>query len=343
MPTALTLLGLLQASIRTRQYLGAENLALRHQLAVLKRSVKRPRIEDSDRIFWILMRRTLKDWAECLHFVQPETVLRWHCKGFKYFWNRKSKPKTPGRPSIGWELVHLIRRMSQENVTWGAPRIQSEMATLGHDIAETTVAKCMVRHRNPEAGQRWSAFLRNHMSATIACDFLTVPTVTFKNLFAFVVLHHGSRRILHVNVTAHPTAEWTAQQLVEALGADDAPDATHLIRDRDAIYGDVFRRKVGALGLRDVVTPKASPWCNGFAERVIGTIRRECTDHLIPMGERHLQRVLREFAEYYNTGRCHQSLDGTAPVPRRRQSVGEGSVQSRPVLGGLHHVYSRVA
>ena len=215
--------------------------------------------------------------------------------------------------------------MSQENATWGAPKIQAEIAVLGHEVAETTVAKYMVRHRNPESGQRWSTFLRNHMASTIACDFFTVPTVTFKNLFVFVVLHHGSRRILHVNVTAHPTAEWTAQQIVEALGDDDAPELTHLLRDRDGIYGELFQRKVTALGLRDVITPKASPWCNPFVERVNGTLRRECTDHIIPMGEQHLLRVLQEFiGEYYNTGRCHQSLDGNSPVPRRRQQVGEG-------------------
>jgi putative transposase len=204
MLTVSTILGLLQASLRTHQRLVAENLALRHQLAVLKRSVKRPRIDDSDRVFWILMRRTFKQWKDCLHFVQPETVLCWHRKGFKYYWKRKSKPKTQGRPAIGWKLVHLIRRMSQENATWGAPKIQAEIAVLGHEVAETTVAKYMVRHRNPESGQRWSTFLRNHMGTTIACDFFTVPSVTFKNLFVFVVLHHGSRRIVPMTRSANP-------------------------------------------------------------------------------------------------------------------------------------------
>jgi transposase InsO family protein len=181
------------------------------------------------------------------------------------------------------------------------------------------------------------------MHTTIACDFFTVPTVTFSNLFVFVILHHGSRRILHVNVTAHPTAEWTAQQLVEALGDVAAPEVTHLIRDRNGIYGEVFQRKVNALGLTDVVTPKAGPWCNGFAERVIGSLLRECTDHIISLGERHLLSALQEYVEYYNTGRCHQSLDETSPKPRRRQRVGDGDVQSRLVLGGLHHVYTRAA
>ncbi len=171
-----------------------------------------------------------------------------------------------------------------------------------------------------------------------------MPTLTFRNLFVFVVLHHGSRRILHVNVTEHPTAEWTAQQLVEAMGNDDVEQIDRLLRDRDVIYGDAFQRRAEILGLTEHVTPKQSPWCNAHCERVIGTLRRECTDHLIPFGERHLVRVLREYIEtYYNVARCHQSLDGDAPVARRRWSPADGEVQARPVLGGLHHVYSRAA
>jgi putative transposase len=179
--TATALLGLLQASLRTRIRLVVENLALRHQLAVLKRSVKRALIEDSDRIFWILLRRTFKEWRDCLHFLKPDTDARRHRRGFKYYWKRKSKPRKQGRPAIGWKLVHLIRRKSQENATWGAPKIQAEISVLGHEVTETTVTKYMVRHRDPESGQRWSTFLRNHMGSTIACDFFTVPTATFKN------------------------------------------------------------------------------------------------------------------------------------------------------------------
>jgi hypothetical protein len=172
--------------------------------------VRKARIEDSDRVFWILMRRTFKEWRSCLHFVQPDTLVRWHRRGFLYYWRRKSKARKQGRPAIGWQLVHLIRRLSGENPLRGAPRIARELALLGHEVSETTVDKYRVRHRDPARGQLWSTFLRSHMDTTIACDFFTVPTVTFRNLFAFVVLHHGFRRILHVNVTAHPTAEWTA-------------------------------------------------------------------------------------------------------------------------------------
>jgi transposase InsO family protein len=333
----------LRAMPLDRQRLALENLALRQQVAVLRRGVTRPRLEDKDRIFWIGLMRMLDTWREALLIVQPETVIKWHRRGWKHYWRRKSKPKHVGRPAIGWELVSLIKRLSRENPLWGAPRIAAELAVLGHEVAEATVAKYMIRHRPPERGQSWRTFLANHMDTTIACDFFTVPTVTFRNLFVFVVLHHGSRRILHIGVTEHPTAEWTSQQLVEALGGEEALEVTHLIRDRDSIFGDVFQRKVTAFDIVDVVTPKASPWCNGFCERVIGTLRRECTDHIIPLSERHLGSVLREFVAYYNEERCHQALDRNAPVERRRWSSENGDVQAKPVLGGLHHVYSRAA
>jgi putative transposase len=173
--TTTALIGLLRASLRTRQRLVVENLALRPQPTVLKRSIKRPRIDDSDRIFWVLMRRTFREWKDCLHFVKPDTVVKWHRRGIKYDWARKSKPHQHGRPPISWKLVHIIRRLSVENVTWGAPRIQDELALLGHEVAESTIDKYRVRHRSPELGQRWSTFLRNHMPTTIACDFFTVP------------------------------------------------------------------------------------------------------------------------------------------------------------------------
>ena len=289
------------------------------------------------------MLRLLDTWREAPHIVQPARVVRWHRRGYRNYWLRKSKVRKLGRPSIGWELVHLIKRRSRGIPLWGAPRIVGNLALLGYEVGETTVAKSMVRHPDPKRGQSWSTFLANHMDAAVACDDFTVPTITFRNLFVFVVMHHGSRKILHVNVSEHPTADWTAMQLVEALGDEGASEVTHLLRDRDSIFGDLFQRKVKALGLTDIVTSKASPWCNGCVERVNGTLRRECTDHVIPLNELHLVRVLREYVDYYNAGRCHQSLDGDAPVPRRRWSRGDGGVHGRPVLGGLHHVYSRAA
>jgi len=337
MPKITDLFMLVRLLIEDRKRLMLENLALRQQLAVLKRSVSRPRIEDSDRIFWILMRRMLKEWKETLLFVKPDTVLKWHRRGFRYYWRRKSHG-VPGRPPISMEVIHLIRRMSIENVLWGAPKIASELALLGHKVAASTVAKYMVKSRMPDPSQRWGTFIRNHMNVTAACDFFVVPTATFKLLYVFVVLSHDRRRILHVNVTDHPTAAWTARQILEAF-PDETPRL--LLRDRDSIYGWEFKQVVRVLGIRQIRSAPRSPWQNAFAERVIGSIRRECTDHLIPFGTRHLLRTLREYVAYYNESRPHQSLDRNSPVPR--QVEGEGEIICTPVLGGLHHRYSRAA
>lgn len=203
------LLGLINGLLADRSRLALENVALRQQIVVLKRGVKRARIEDSDRVFWILMRKLLDSWRETLLIVKPDTVIRWHRRGWRYFWRRQSQRGTPGRPKIDPDITELIRRMSSDNATWGAPRIRSELALLGHEIAESTVAKYMVRHPK-EPSQTWRTFLANHMSVTAACDFFVVPTLTFKPLYCFVVLSHDRRKIVHVNVTRHPTDQWTA-------------------------------------------------------------------------------------------------------------------------------------
>ncbi|MHC5212423.1 MAG: integrase core domain-containing protein [Planctomycetota bacterium] len=342
MPSITTLLSLLRSTLRDRQRLLIENAALRHQVAVLKRSVTRPRIEDSDRIFWIAMRRLVRDWNECLPFVKPDTVVRWHRRGFRYYWARKSRRQRQGRPPIGWKLVDLIKRLSTENVLWGAPAIARELRRLGHEVADSTVAKYMVPRRDPGRGQRWTTFVRNHLGVTAACDFFVVPTLRFSLLHAFVVLSHDRRRIVHVGVTAHPTAEWTARQIVESLPGDES-QPRFLLRDNDAIYGDAFERQVRAMGLRQLRTGHKSPWQNAYVERVIGTIRRDCLDHIIPLGERHLLRTLREYAHWYNTARTHSSLDGDSPVARGRETEAVFDVAAEPVLGGLHHRYTRAA
>ena len=332
-----TLLVLIQLLVADRHRLLVENLALRHQLAVLKRTVSRPRIQDSDRMLWILLRRAFKEWKDALLFVKPDTVVKWHRKGFRYYWKRKSK-SNPGRPPISFELIHLIRRMSMENTTWGAPMIASELALLGYKVADSTVAKYMVKVRTPDPSQRWGTFIRNHMDVTAACDFFVVPTATFKLLYVFVVLSHARRETLHVNVTDHPTAAWTARQILEAFPGE-VPRL--LLHNRDRIYGWEFNRMVKALKVHQIRSAPRSPWQNAFAERVIGSIRRECTDHIIPFGRRHLLRTIREYVEYYNTSRPHQSLDRNAPIPREVEVVGE--VCAKPVLGGLHHRYFRAA
>ena len=334
------LLALLRSLAASRNQPALENAALRHQLAVLKRSVKRAQVKDSDRVFWILMRRLLKDWKGALIFVKPETVVRWHRKGWRYYWRRKSKPRKVGRPPISFKLIHLIRRLSKENPLWGAPRIHDELVLLGHEVAESTVAKYMVRHPDPRRQQSWRTFLQNHVGVSAACDFFTVPTLTFKNLYCFVVLCHDRRRIARVTVTDHPTQEWTARQILEAFPGDE-PTPQFLIRDRDSIYGSEFRRQIVAMDMAEVVIGRRCPWQNPYVERVIGSIRRECTDHVIALGGRHLQRVLDEYVAYYNESRTHQSLGGDSPDGRLVES--EGRVVAEQVLGGLHHRYRRVA
>jgi len=333
------LLTVIRALAADRTRLAMENLVLRQQINIFKRGVKRVRLEDSDRIFWVVIHRVFKEWKEHLVIVKPETVIRWHRNGFRYYWKWKSRSK-PGRPPIGMEVVLLIRRMSTENVLWGAPRIRSELALLGHDVAESTVAKYMVKHEDRKPSQTWRTFLANHMAVSVACDFFTVPTLTFKVLYVFVVLSHDRRRIVHLNVTKHPTAAWTAQQVTEAFPGGHEPRYLH--RDRDATYGDVFRKRVAAMSIKEVVSARQSPWQNPFVERAIGSFRRECLDHLIPLGESHLRRVLGRYAEYYNRARCHLSLDGNAPEPREVES-GTGRVRAIAHLGGLHHRYTRAA
>ena len=230
--------------------------------------------------------------------------------------------------------------MCRANPLWGAPRIHGELLKLGIDICETTVAKYMIKRRGPPS-QAWKTFLENHLKETIALDFFTVPTATFKVLFVLVILSHDRRRILHLNVTGHPTAVWTARQLLQSCGIDNQPQ--YLIRDRDAIFGDAFHRQLRALGIEDVPTTPKSPWQNPYAERVIGSIRRECLDHVIVLDEAHLRRILSKYAEYYNGARTHLALHKDSPDERPVCTLDLGTVRERAHLGGLHHQYVRVA
>ena len=267
-------------------------------------------------------------------------MIKWHRQGFKYYWRWKSRSGHVGRPKIDQEIRDLIRRLSRENPTWGAPRIQAELHLLGYEVADSTVAKYRVRSRKP-ASQTWKSFLRNHAGQIAAIDFFTVPTVTFNVLYCFVVLRHDRRQVVHLNVTAHPTALWTAQQIIEAFPEDTAP--RFLVRDRDSIYGEHFRLRVAGMGIEEVVTAAQSPWQNPYAERLIGSIRRECLDHLIVLNEKQLRRILREYFDYYNEVRPHQSLERNAPLPREIEPLAKGKIISLPQVGGLHHRYLRAA
>ncbi len=288
----------------------------------------------------MVLSRRWEAWRYALAIIQPATVIRWHREGFKRFWNRKSRTGCGGRPALGRELVGLIRKMSRSNVTWGAPRIRNELAWLGIEVVASTVARYMARGRKPSSPS-WRAFLDNHVKDLVALDFFAVPTATFGVLFGFLVLAHDRRRAVHFKVTANPSAEWTARQLVEAFPEETAPRV--LLRDRDRIYGGRFRRVLEILGIEEVVTPARSPWQNAYAERLIGSLRRECLDHVVILGELHLLRVMTGYFEYYNQARCHLSLAGDTPEPRPVQGPELGRVVELPEVGGLHHRYERAA
>jgi putative transposase len=329
----------LRSTIRTQRELALENLALRQQVAVWKVRQPRPQLTATDRLFWVVLSRLWKNWRSSLQVVRPETVVRWHRQGFRRYWAWKSRHRR-GRPAIGRELRDLIRRMSRANPLWGAPRIHGELLKLGLTVSQATVSKYMPRQRRPPS-QVWRTFLKNHAQDLIALDFFTVPTATFRVLFVLVVLSHGRRRLVHFNVTEHPTAEWTARQLIEACGAEDSP--RYLIRDRDQIYGDRFSRQAKMLDIRETVIAPRSPWQNAYAERVIGSIRRECLDHIAVIGERHLRGILSNYVDYYNETRTHLALAKDAPEPRSAQAPSQGRVVEVPRVGGLHHEYRRRA
>src|ERR1700682_2357247 len=330
-------LAVLASPFKSKSRLEAENAVLRHQLIVLRRKLKGgARLTNNDRWFFVQMYRWFPSILTVVTIVRPETPVRWHRAGFRRYWRWKSNSRG-GRPRIEMELRALIRLMSTENQLWGAPRIHGELLKLGFRVAQSTVAQYMVKRRGPPS-QGWRTFLRNHAPDIAAMDLFVVPTIGFKLLYGFVIVRIDRRDLIWINVTTNPTAEWIARQITEAFPWDGAP--RYMIRDRDRIYGTVVLRRLRAMGIRDKPIAPASPWQNGFAERLIGSIRRECVDHIIVLGEMHLRRILRSYARYYNEIRTHRSLDKDAPVTRPVQRV--GVIISRAVLGGLHHHYARV-
>ena len=336
-----TLLATLSSILRSPAALGLENLALRHQIGVLQRSaIKRPKLILLDRLLWAGLSRVWSDWRSALAIVQPETVIAWHRRSFRLFWVWKIRRGQPGRPALPRELRGLIRRMCRENPTWGAPRIHCELLKLAINVGESRVSKYMVRSRKPPS-QTWRTFLENHAKQLVSIDFFTVPTIRFQVLYVFLVLAHDRRRTLHFNVTAHPTAGWTGQQLREAFPFDQPP--RYLLRDRDAIFGEEFRRQVTAMGIHEVLSTPRSPWQRAYIERAIGSIRRECLDHVIVFHESSLRRTLTSYFQYYHRSRMHLSLGKDSPGPRSIQPVEMGRVVAVPQVGGLHHRYERRA
>jgi transposase InsO family protein len=328
---------ILASPIKSKCQLEAENVALRHQVMVLRRQARgRVHLTNLDRLFLVQLYRWFPSILRVLAIVQPETVIRWHRAGFRCYWRWKSRPRG-GRPQISGELRALIRQMSIENPLWGAPRIHGELLKLGFEVAQSSVAKYMVKRVGPPS-QRWGAFLRNYAPEIAAMDLFVVPTVGFNLLYTFVIVRLDRRELVWLGVTGNPTAEWIARQITEAFPWNEAP--RYLIRDEDGIYGDRVRRRIEAMGIRDRPIARGSPWQNGYAERLIGSIRRECLDHVVILGAAHLQRILRAYAHYYNNLRTHRSLDKDAPTRRSVQSVGR--ITSQAVVGGLHHQYGRV-
>jgi len=331
------LLTLFASPLQSKSRLEAENAALRYQLIVLRRKVGgRVRLTNGDRLFFIQLYRWFPSVLKVITVIRPETLVRWHRAGFRRYWCWKSRP-FGGRPQISAELRALIRRMSIENPLWGAPRIHGELLKLGFEVAQSSVAKYMVKRSGPP-GQGWRTFLRNHAPDIAAMDLFVVPTIGFSLLYAFVIVRLDRRDLVWTNVTTNPTAEWIARQLTEAFPWSTAP--RYLVRDRDRIYGSIVPRRLRAMGIRDRPIAPASPWQNGFAERLIGSIRRECVDHIVVLGEAHLRRILESYARYYNDIRTHRSLDKDAPAFRPIQRI--GNIASHAILGGLHHHYVRV-
>ena len=302
-----------------------------------RKSPKRLTFRNIDRFMFAVLYGLTPKVLDALTILKPATVIAWHRAGFRAYWRWKSR-SCGGRPRVSAEVRKLIREMSIANPLWGAPRIHGELLKLGIDVGQTTVAKYMARNRRPPS-QGWKTFVRNHADGIAAMDMFVVPTVSFRLLYGLLILQHARRELLLLGVTANPSADWIARQLTEAYGWKETP--RYLVRDRDSAYGEVFIRRVGAMGIRDRPTSARSPWQNGYAERLIGSIRRDCLDHVVVFGERHLRHVLASYQRYYNEARTHLSLGKDAPAFRKVQAVGR--VIPMPILGGLHHQYVRIS
>jgi putative transposase len=334
------LVGSGRAALRSRRALVVENLLLRQQLAVALRARRRPRVRWHDRLFWIMARRLVADWRRHLVLVQPETVLRWHRQGWRLLWGWRSRRPT-GRPRLPQEVRGLIRRLSEENRLWGTERIRGELRKLGIAVGNGSIRRYRWHPTPRPPSQTWGTFLRNHAHAIWAADLLTVHTLTFKTLYVLLLITHHRRELVRVGVTTHPTAAWVWRQRIEATAWGRQP--TYLIRDRDRVYGGDFAARAEALGIQTLLTPFRAPRANAIAERVVRTLRNDCLDHVLVLNEQHLRTVLAEYVAYYNTERPHRSLALAPPLPASRSPVPAGAVSSRPVLGGLHHVYHRAA
>jgi putative transposase len=335
-PVLSALLAWFGSLFRSRLALHLQILALQHQVAVYQQTVRGPRLSPTDRVFWSWLSRLWAGWQDVLALVQPRTVIAWQRTRFRNYWRDLSQRGKSGRPAVAKEVRQLIQHMWWANPTWGSPRIVGELRKLGIEVAKSTVEKYRVPLSKLPT-PTWKTFLNNHMQDLVSLDFFIVPTVTYKVLFVLLILTHQRRRVVHFNVTEHPTAEWTAQQVLEVFPWDNVP--RYLLRDRDRIYGSAFRQRVRHLGIEEVLIAPRNPWQNPFVERLIGSIRRECLDHVIVLHERHLQRILASYLAYYHRWRTHLSLAMDCPEPRPVSLPTRGRVIAVPEVGGLHHHY----
>jgi transposase InsO family protein len=339
MSVFVSLLLTVRSSVCSRAALQIEVLALRHQLCVLQRSrPHRVRLTPVDRFLWVWLSRAWTEWRGAIIIVKPETVIAWHRRGFRLFWTWKSRRCT-GRPTVPADVRALIRTLSDMNPLWGAPRIHGELLKLGIEISQSSVAKYMVRRRYPPS-QTWRTFLANHITQIVAADFLVVPTATYRLLFVLVILAHERRRVVHVAVTDHPTATWTAQQLREAFPWDQAP--RYVIHDRDHAFARIGA-STAAMGIQDVLTAPRAPWQNAYVERFMGSVRRECLDHIVILSADGLRQVLYDYVRYYTRSRTHLALEKDAPTPRPIAPLAAGRIVAIPQVCGLHHRYERRA
>ena len=342
--TKAIVIGSLSDLERRRRDLIIENAMLRQQLLVLRRQVKRPKLTQGDRLRLVLLARLTKLWQQALHIVQPDTLLRWHRDLFRFYWRRKSKPKHR-KPRISPAIIKLISQIASDNLLWGAERIRGELLKLGIKISKRTIQKYMARICN-NTSQSWDTFLKNHASQIWACDFTVVHDLLFRPLYIFIIIELHTRRILHAAVTRSPTDQWTAQQLRQVTPWGKLPK--YLIRDRDSKYGKHFAAVTSSIKI--LKTPVRAPRANSFCERFIGSLRRECLDHMLILHRKQLQHIVQEYVNYYNGNRPHQGIrqqipncfDHANPWPRfTGQPENEAKIVSTPVLGGLHHHYAR--
>jgi transposase InsO family protein len=334
-----SLLLFFRKSFETNLQLKLEVIFLTKQIEILQRTTPKIKTKITDRIFFIVMMDLFSNWKERIFIVKPDTLIRWHRKGFRIFWKRKTKNNKGGRPKINKEVIELIKQMAIENPLWGVPRVHGELLKLGYDISQSTVQRYFPKRGGRTIGQRWKTFLRNHSKEIISVDFLTVPTINFKMIYILIVIDHYRRRLIHFNITQYPNPSWTLQQIRNMLFENKAPK--YLIRYRDSKYGGYFSAGLKQFGINQILTSYRSPWQNGYVERVIGSIKRECLDHVIVLNENHLRTIMTDYVSYYNKYRTHLGLNKDSPEGRPVQK--EGQIEKILIVNGLHHYYYRKA